>query len=72
MLFHSENISNIPTVKSEKLDSYQNCCNFPMLFYNREMCPKDANKMINNVDHDQKLLLQEQSDLGLHCLPKCF
>ena len=29
------------------------------------MCPKDADGMANNVDPDQ-----EQSDLGLHCVPK--
>ena len=36
-----------------------------MWFYHRILCPKDADRMANNVDPDQ-----EQSDLGLHCLPR--
>ena len=33
------------------------------------MHPKDAEGIANSVDPDQ-LLLEEQSDLGLHCLPR--
>ena len=36
-------------------------------FYDRVMGPKDADGMANSVDPDQ-----EQSDLGLHCLPRPF
>ena len=31
------------------------------------MCPKDEDRMANSVDLDQT---EEQSDLGLHCLPR--
>ena len=31
------------------------------------MSPKDADRMANSVDPDQ---IEEQSDLGLHCLPR--
>ena len=33
------------------------------------MSPNDADGMVNSVDSDQTAL-QEQSDLGLHCLPR--
>ena len=33
------------------------------------MCPKDVEGMANSVDPDQTAP-QEQSDLGLHCLPR--
>ena len=36
------------------------------------MLPKDAEVTANSVEADQRLLLQEPSDLGLHCLPKPF
>ena len=36
---------------------------------NRVMSPTDADRMATSVDPDQTLLL-EQSDLGLHCLPR--
>ena len=59
----------VSTVKILKLRTQKNCCNYPkvgtMSFYYREMDPKDADRMANNVDPDQK-----QSDLGLHCLPR--
>ena len=35
-----------------------------MSLYHRVMSPKDADGMANSVD------LEEQSDLGLHCLPR--
>ena len=37
------------------------------------MDPKDAEGMANSIDPDQtapELLLEEQSDLGLHCLSR--
>ena len=41
-----------------------------MGIYDRLMCPTNAYGIANNVDPDQiRLLLQEQSDLGLYCLP---
>ena len=36
-----------------------------MWLYHRVMSPKDADKMANSVD-------PEQSDLGLHCLPRAI
>ena len=45
------------------------CCNhskiWTMWLYHRVMIPNDADGMANSVDLDQ-----EQSDLGLHCLPR--
>ena len=38
-------------------------------FYNAIMCQKDADGMANSVVPDQTAP-QEQSDLGLHCLPR--
>ena len=32
------------------------------------MRPKDADRIANSVDPDQSV--EEQSDLGLHCLPR--
>ena len=44
------------------------CCNQPKiwtwLLYHRAMRSKDADGMANSQDPDQ------QSDLGLHCLPR--
>ena len=37
-----------------------------MWLYHRVMSPNDTDGMTNNVDPDQT----EQSDLGLHCLPR--
>ena len=37
-----------------------------MWLYHRVMSPNDADGMANSVDPDQT----EQSDLGLHCLPR--
>ena len=39
-----------------------------MWLSHRAMRPKDAAEMANSVDPDQ--IVQEQSDLGLHCLPR--
>ena len=36
------------------------------------MCPKGADGMANSVDPDQTAPLEEQSDLGLHCLPTTY
>ena len=33
------------------------------------MCPNNADGVANSVDPDQTLL-QEQTDLGTHCLPR--
>ena len=53
------------------LDTRKNCCNYPKVgtvsFYDRVMAPKGADRMTNSVDPEQTAL-QEQSDLGLHCL----
>ena len=35
----------------------------------RVFCYKDANRIANSEDPDQTAL-EEQSDLGLHCLPR--
>ena len=40
-----------------------------MWLYHRVMGPNDADGMANSVDPDQTAL-EEQSDLGLHCLPR--
>ena len=52
----------------------ENCCNYhkigTVLFYYRVIGPKDADGMANNVDPDQTAPREEQSDLGLHCLPR--
>ena len=57
--------------KTKNLDTRKICSNYPkggtVWFYNRVMCPKDADGMANSVDPD---VLEEQSDLGLHCLPR--
>ena len=49
-------------------DTQNICCNhskiWTMWLYHRVMSPNDADGMENSVDPDQ-----EQSDLGLHCLP---
>ena len=37
-----------------------------MWLYRRVMSPNDADGMENSVDPDQ----EEQSDVGLHCLPR--
>ena len=38
-------------------DTRKNCCNYPkswtVCFYDRVMCPKDADGMANSVDPDQ-------------------
>ena len=34
------------------------------------MHPKDAEGIANSVDPDQTAPVEEQSDLGLHCLPR--
>ena len=34
------------------------------------MRPKDADGMVNSLDPDQTAPSQEQSDVGLHCLPR--
>ena len=41
--------------------------------YHRVMSPNDAARIANSVDPDQTAPLgavEEQSDLGLHCLPR--
>ena len=49
------------------LDTQNICCNhsklWTMWLYHRVMSPNDADGMANSVDPDQ-------SDLGLHCLPR--
>ena len=48
-------------------DTPKICCNQSKIWtrwlYHREMSPNDADRMANSVD-------PEQSDLGLHCLPR--
>ena len=47
-------------------DTLNYCCNYPKI-------EKDADRMANRTDPDQPvLLLQEQSDQGLHCLPRAI
>ena len=41
-----------------------------VLFYYRVIGPKDADATANSVDPDQTTPLEEQSDLGLYCLPR--
>ena len=38
-------------------------------YFIEKLCPKGADGMANSVDPDQTTL-EEQSDLGLHCLPR--
>ena len=59
------------------LDTQKICCNhykiWTMWLYHRVMSPKDADRMANSVDPDQTAPLggaEEQSDQGLHCLPR--
>ena len=53
-------------------DTQKICCNhskiWTMWLYHRVMSPNDADGMANSVDPDKTA--QEQSDLGLHCLPR--
>ena len=62
MLKHSKNPKNWDTRKI--------CSNHPKigtrLLYHRKMHPNDADRVANIVDPDWL----EQSDLGLHCLPR--
>ena len=52
------------------LDVRKLCCNLPKIQIKkpnlRVFCQKDANGIANSVDTGAK----EQSDLGLHCLPR--
>ena len=58
------------------LDTQKICCNhskiWTMWLYHRVMSPNDAGGMANRVDPDQTAQEQsdQQSDLGLHCLPR--
>ena len=45
------------------------CCNSPSFRKYRVMCPKDAVEW-QTVKTLIRLLQEEQSDLGLHCLPR--
>ena len=53
-------------------DARKLCCNLPKIQTKspnlRGFCQKDANGIANSEDPDQ-LFLEEQFDLGLHCLP---
>ena len=66
------------TVKKSKQTGHRkNCCSYPKIgtvsLYYIVMGPKDAEGIANSVDPDQTALEeQEQSDLGLHCLPRPF
>ena len=56
-------------------DARKPCCNLPKIQEKRPNLrvfrQKDANGIANNEDSDQTApLLWEQSDLGLHCLPR--
>ena len=55
-------------------DNRKNCCNYPKLgsvsSYYTVMGSKDVDGIANRVDPDQTAPLEEQSDLGLHCLPR--
>ena len=53
-------------------DTRKLCCNIAKIQTNgqnrRVFCQKDANGKANSEDPDQTA--KEQSDLGLHCLPR--
>ena len=53
----------------KNLDIRKICCNHPKNFckmlYSRVMHPEDADGIADSVDPEQ-----EQSELGLHCLPR--
>ena len=57
-------------------DDRKLCCNLPKIQEKRPnlwvFCQKDANGIANSGDPDQTapLGLEEQSDQGLHCLPR--
>ena len=57
-------------------DARKLCCNLPKIQTkrpnHREFHQKDANRIANSEDPDQTAprILEEQSDLGLHCLPR--
>ena len=54
-------------------DARKLCCNLPKIQTKkpnlRLFCQKDVNGIANSVDPDQTAP-KEQSDLGLHCLPR--
>ena len=56
------------------LDTLNMCCNhskiWTMWLYHRVSSPNNADGMANCVDPDQTAPLEEQSDQGLHCLPR--
>ena len=54
---------------SKLYPSYHQIPSSVPLFYDRVMPTKDAGRMANSVDNDQ-IAPQEQSDVGLHCLPR--
>ena len=60
------------TIKVQKIWTVEKSCKYPknltVRFYRTVMGPEDADGMANSVDPDQTA--QEQSDLGLHCLPR--
>ena len=61
--------------KFPKYSDTQNiCCNhskiWTMWLYHRVMSPNDADGMANSIDPDQTAPRKEQSDLGLHYLPR--
>ena len=41
-----------------------------MMLNLRIFCQNGANGIANSEDPDQTALVEEQSDLGLHCLPR--
>ena len=53
---------------------HPNCCNYPKIgtvsFYYQVIGLNDADGMANSADPDQIAPREEQSDLGLHCLPR--
>ena len=67
-LKHWNRISSIYCKQPEKFRHTKKCCYYPKIltvwFYYRVMHPKDADRVANSVNLDQ-----EQSDLGLYCLP---
>ena len=58
-------------INPKNLDTRKTCCYHPKIWtrwlYHSVMWSKDAEGIANSVDPDQ-----EQSDLGLHCLPRCL
>ena len=65
-------VCGVITVKILNWDARNLCCNPPKIQTKRlnlrEFYQNGANGIVNSEDPDQTAPLQEQSDLGMHCL----